>query len=1675
MKNHYLQICILIVVFLSLSHVAKSQEAVSLGNHKDFIDKFKNQTSLTATNNKVNLKISQTESLTGILTVNKKDGNADIFIGGIENESNSTFFLTATPSGIEGNIVLVNKKIAYEYYSDAQGNPFIKPVDIHKVLCIDYNKAGAAAADSGVQYAPAPGSTAYTLQSLPGAPAVALLDFDGQYVPAGSKWNSGNPINAAASSFTDAQVTEMWKMISEDYRPFNINITTDSNVFFAMPANRRQRCIFTPTNTAAPGAGGVAYVNSFSNGSDNDTPCWVFNSGVKSGGEAGSHELGHTFGLSHDGTTDGTATVDEYYLGQGYWAPIMGAAYYDILGQWSKGEYANANNKEDDVAIITKTANGVTYRADEAGNTIATAKVLTIAASGTVTGSQNYGIITTRTDVDVYSFTTSGGTVNITVSPAPLHPDLNVLLTLTDAAGTVLITANPTPTGTTNSAYTASLAASISTTLAAGTYYLSVDGTGEGDPLVTGYTDYACLGEYTISGTIPVTGGSIPPTVSLTAPANNATFCSGTAITLTATATDADGTISKVEFFDGTTLITTLTASPYTYNWTNAATGAHSITVKATDNGNLGTTSTAVSITVNATPAAPIVNAVVNYCQNATATALTATGTALKWYTVATGGTSTTAPTPATTAVGTTNYYVSQTTNSCESARAMISVNVNATPSAPAVTTPVTYCQNATAINLTATGTALKWYTVSTGGTGSTTAPIPSTTTVGTTNRYVSQTISGCESQRATIAVTVNASPAAPTVSTPVSYCQNATATQLSATGTALSWYSTSTGSTGSATAPTPATTTTGTTNYYVSQTTNGCESPRASIAVTVNAIPSAPAATATVNYCQNAAATALTATGTALKWYTVATGGTSSATAPVPSTATAGTVNYYVSQTANGCESARTMIAVTVNIPPPAPTVTSTVTYCQGASASALTATGTALKWYAVATGGTSSATAPTPSTAAAGTISYYVSQTTSGCESPRASIAVTVNAAPAPTVTTPLTYCQNATATALTATGTSLSWYSGSTGGTGSATAPTPSTATAGTINYYVSQTISGCESARSTIAVTVNAIPSSPAVTSPVTYCQNATAAALGATGNSLKWYTTVTGGTGSATAPTPSTTTVGTTNYYTSQTTGGCESARAAIAVTVNAAPSAPAVTGKVNYCQNDLATPLTATGTALQWYTSATGGTGSATAPTPSTVTDGLTNYYVSQTSGGCESARASISVSVNVLPTAAITAGGPTTFTQGGSVILSANTGTGLTYKWFNGAAQVGTNATYTATTGGNYTVEVTNASGCKATSPVTTVTVNGNLPPAVTITSPADNTSLSSPANVTINATASDADGSVSKVEFYNGTTLLGADASSPYSFALNNLPQGTYTLTAVATDNLGATTTSSAITITVTNPLPIVGITAPLNGTNYVANAMVTIDATASDANGSVTLVEFYNGATLLGSDASSPYSFTWSNVTAGTYNITARAVDNEGGAAVSSVITITVTANQPSVITITSPSNNSTVTGTSVSVDVSVTDPDGSITVVEFLDGTTVIGSSTTAPYTFTWNDPAVGTHDITVRVTDSNGGVTVSTPTTIIISAQTGIYSLSGTDVFSKVYPNPTSSGIDIETSISLEKASIRFLNALGSDVFVPFTLSGTDAHADVSSLATGVYTLLIMQNEIIIRKKIVVTR
>ncbi|WP_018617308.1 Ig-like domain-containing protein [Segetibacter koreensis] len=188
----------------------------------------------------------------------------------------------------------------------------------------------------------------------------------------------------------------------------------------------------------------------------------------------------------------------------------------------------------------------------------------------------------------------------------------------------------------------------------------------------------------------------------------------------------------------------------------------------------------------------------------------------------------------------------------------------------------------------------------------------------------------------------------------------------------------------------------------------------------------------------------------------------------------------------------------------------------------------------------------------------------------------------------------------------------------------------------------------------------------------------------------------------------------------------------------------------------------------------------------------------------------------------------------------------------------------------------------------------NKNKPPTVSLSIPYNITKYAAPARIKLNATATDEDGKIIKVRFYNDSTLLHTETVSPYGFLWDNVPLGNYTLTAKAYDNSGNVTTSNNIKVSVvdTNVAPVVSIVSPVNDTTYTGPATIGLVAQAHDANDRIRKVEFYNGTSLLRTEYIYPYAYNWVNVQPGTYKIVAKAYDAKGLSAVSDPISITVT---------------------------------------------------------------------------------------------------------------------------------------------------------------------------------------
>jgi uncharacterized protein YjbI with pentapeptide repeats len=185
--------------------------------------------------------------------------------------------------------------------------------------------------------------------------------------------------------------------------------------------------------------------------------------------------------------------------------------------------------------------------------------------------------------------------------------------------------------------------------------------------------------------------------------------------------------------------------------------------------------------------------------------------------------------------------------------------------------------------------------------------------------------------------------------------------------------------------------------------------------------------------------------------------------------------------------------------------------------------------------------------------------------------------------------------------------------------------------------------------------------------------------------------------------------------------------------------------------------------------------------------------------------------------------------------------------------------------------------------------------------------------------------------------------------------------------------------------NQPPTVSLTSPADNTTVTKGSTVTISATAADSDGSVGYVEFYAGSGRINTDGAAPYSFDWTPPVTGTFVITAKAYDFDGGVTTSQPVTVNVVppANNVSpTVTITAPANNATINRSSgTTIRATASDSDGTIIKVEFYAGSTLLNTDTAAPYSFVWRPTTRGTFTLTARAYDDDGAVTTSTPVTV----------------------------------------------------------------------------------------------
>lgn len=473
----------------------------------------------------VRFELTQGAMAEGVVKSIQREGGTVSYVSGeLTVPENGSFFILRPPDGGKAGkaaavIQFPGSATAYRVEpTGANGDPELWQRRLDEVICVNMVKMEAAATNNAANGAgkeplnPGDASGSYpsynvniegtkiiSLQSLPGSSAVLLLDFFGR---------DNVDLNYLAPHVSNAQIKDVWKRVAEDYMPFNVNVTTDIRVFLNAPRIGKVRIAITPSFAGA----GVAGIGAWNLADEYGVHAWSGYVSGKAGAEVCAHEVGHTLGLGHQGLT--TTPGGGYYGGQGSgetgWAPIMGVGYYQPLSTWSKGEYTDANNLTDELLTISTANNNVAYRTDDTGSTLAASRYLEIYTNNTVFAE---GVISYTADTDAFQFTTTGGVVSLTARPVAVGDwaNLATLATLADATDTVIASNN----------VQSLVSSTITTNLAAGTYTFRVTGAGKNNPLTDGFSSYASLGYYSITGS--VAGARMPTRLSVAERATNNT------------------------------------------------------------------------------------------------------------------------------------------------------------------------------------------------------------------------------------------------------------------------------------------------------------------------------------------------------------------------------------------------------------------------------------------------------------------------------------------------------------------------------------------------------------------------------------------------------------------------------------------------------------------------------------------------------------------------------------------------------------------------------------------------------------------------------------------------------------------------------------------------------------------------------------------------------------------------------------------------------------------------------------------------------------------------------------------------------------------------------------------------------------------------------------------------
>jgi gliding motility-associated-like protein len=1143
-------------------------------------------------------------------------------------------------------------------------------------------------------------------------------------------------------------------------------------------------------------------------------------------------------------------------------------------------------------------------------------------------------------------------------------------------------------------------------------------------------------------------------------PSSGAAACVGSPFTYNVTVTPLPTTITAggaTTFCDGGSVNLSAPVAPlqmsYTYQWNlNGApiTGATSIsyianasgsyTVTVTNNAGCSAISQAVVVTENPLPTVAAITGTTSVCTGSTTTlsSLTAGGS---WTTSNTATATVNALSGVVTGVSAgvaTITYTVTNVNGCVNSQTA-SVTVNPLPTVAALTGASTICVGSTTTFESAT-TGGVWSSSSAAVASVSTSGVVTGVSAGqATITYTVTSGAGCVSS-VSADINVNAVPT-PTItaSGATTFCTSGTVTLTASAGSSYLW---------SNGAQTQAITVSSTGSYTVAVTNAaGCSATSAATAVTMNALPTVAAITGATNVCIGSTTTFESATTSGV-WSSSSAAVASVSTSGVVTGVSAGqaTITYTVTSGA-GCVSS---VSADINVnavPTPTITASGATTFCSGGSVTLTSSAGSSYLW---------SNGAQTQAITVSSTGSYTVAVTNAaGCSATSAATAVTMNALPTANIIAggPLTFCQGGSVTlnaSPVVTGNTYLWSTGAT--TASITATTSSTIT------LTITSAAGCATTSLPTAVVVNANPTATITASgATTFCQggSVTLTASAGSGHSYQWSNNTN----------DQILVVNTSGSYTVTVTNaaGCSTTSSATTVTVNALPTTAAITGTSAVCIGGT-TLLSTTATSPVWSSANTTIATVAANGLVTGVSAGTTQVsYTITNANGCTN-TASVTVTVNQLPTAAIATVGATTFCQGGSVtLLASNAPAGMTYtyQWrLNGTAITGATAnSFVANASGSYSVTITTNSGCSATSAATVVTVNA-LPilaantGAVAVCENATTTianaqvgGLWSTANNTV-ATINAITGQVTGVNpgttalTYTFTNANGCTNTSVTNFTVNALPSaiisasgattfcqgGSVILTAsTGTSYLwstGATTASITVnntqdvSVTVTNAN---GCSATSAIMSVVVNALPVANITSLNGNafcqgGSVTLVAS-NGSAYVWSNGANTQSTTVST----TQTLTVTVTNANGCSSTSAPFTVTMNAAPTTTITANGP------TTFCAGGSVTLTAPTAAAYLWSSGETTQSIVASVDGPYT--------------VTVTNGNGCIATSANTNITVLSLPSVQASAG------------SNNVCVGSTVTLSNATIGGVWSSSNAAVATVAANGT-----VTGVSAGLVTL-----------------